>query len=101
MLKRAGIVDFRWHDLPHTWASWLIQNGTPLFDLEEMGCWKSAAMVRRHVHRAPAHMARHAAVVDGPLRVTGTARQAAEGTAAKQKRRHDHSQRLLCYCKFW
>lgn len=72
-LKRAGITDFRWHDLRHTWASWLIQNGTPLYDLQEMGGWKSAAMVRRYAHLAPAHMARHAAVVDGLLRVTSTA----------------------------
>jgi hypothetical protein len=34
-LKRAGIANFRWHDL--TWASWLVQNGTPLYDLQEMG----------------------------------------------------------------
>ena len=72
-LKRAGIADFRWHDLRHTWASWLIQNGTPLYDLQEMGGWKSAAMVRRYAHLAPAHMARHAAIVDGLLRVTSTA----------------------------
>jgi integrase len=72
-LKRAGIADFRWHDLRHTWASWLIQNGTPLYDLQEMGGWKSAAMVRRYAHLAPAHMARHAAVVDGLLRVTSMA----------------------------
>jgi integrase len=72
-LKRAGITDFRWHDLRHTWASWLIQNGTPLYDLQEMGGWKSAAMVRRYAHLAPAHMARHAAVVDGLLRATSTA----------------------------
>ena len=72
-LKRAGITDFRWHDLRHTWASWLIQNGTPLYDLQEMGGWKPAAMVRRYAHLAPAHMARHAAVVDGLLRVTSTA----------------------------
>ncbi|WP_370660846.1 tyrosine-type recombinase/integrase [Massilia aurea] len=64
-LKRAGIAEFRWHGLRHTWASSLIQNGTPLYDLQEMRGWKSVAMVRRYAHLAPAHMARHAAVVDG------------------------------------
>lgn len=58
-LKWAGIADFRWHYLRHTWASRLIQNGTPVHDLQEMGGWKSAAMVRRYAHLAPAHMTRH------------------------------------------
>lgn len=66
-LERAGIENFRWHDLRHTWASWLVQHGTPLYDLQEMGGWKSATMVRRYAHLAPAQLARHAAVVDGLL----------------------------------
>ena len=41
-LERAGIEDFRWHDFRHTWASWHVQNGTPLFALQEMGGWESA-----------------------------------------------------------
>ena len=69
-LKRAGIENFRWHDLRHTWASWLVQNGTPLYDLQEMGGWKSAEMVRRYAHLAPAQMAKHAAVVGELLRGT-------------------------------
>jgi integrase len=72
-LKRAGIENFRWHDLRHTWASWLVQNGTPLYDLQEMGGWKSSEMVRRYAHLAPAHMAKHAEVVGNLLCGTNTA----------------------------
>jgi integrase len=72
-LQRVGIENFRWHDLRHTWASWLVQNGTPLYDLQEMGGWKSAEMVRRYAHLAPAQMARHAAVVGALLHDTNTA----------------------------
>ena len=70
---RAGITNFRWHDLRHTWASWLVQNGTPLYALQEMGGWKSMEMVRRYAHLAPAHLAPHAEVVGQMLSVAATA----------------------------
>ena len=56
-LARAGIADFRWHDLRHTWASWHVQRGTPLHILQELGGWQSAEMVRRYAHLAPEHLA--------------------------------------------
>jgi integrase len=56
-LKRAGIQNFRWHDLRHTWASWHVQNGTPLFVLQELGGWESVEMVRRYAHLAADHLA--------------------------------------------
>ena len=62
-LKRAEIENFRWHDLRHTWASWLMQSGTPLNVVQEMGAWESEGMVRRAAHLAPAQLAQHAEVV--------------------------------------
>lgn len=63
-LKRAGISNFRFHDLRHTWASWLIQSGVPLSVLQEMGGWESIEMVRRYAHLAPNHLTEHAKQID-------------------------------------
>lgn len=63
-LKRAGIEDFRFHDLRHTWASWLIQSGVPLSALQEMGGWESIEMVRRYAHLSPNHLSEHAKKLD-------------------------------------
>jgi len=65
-LKRAGIVDFRWHDLRHTWASWHVQNGTPLQVLMELGGWSSIEMVLRYAHLSSDHLQVYAKnVTDG------------------------------------
>lgn len=56
-LQRAGIVDFRWHDLRHTWASWHVQAGTPFHVLQELGGWESVEMVRRYAHLSSEHLA--------------------------------------------
>lgn len=66
-LDRAGIENFRWHDLRHTWASWLTQKGVPLNVIQEMGAWESSEMVRRYAHLAPEQFAQHAKVVDDVL----------------------------------
>ena len=55
-LKACGISDFRWHDLRHTWASWLRQNDVPTWVLQELGGWKSESMVRRYAHMSVKHL---------------------------------------------
>ena len=59
-LVRAGIEDFRWHDLRHTWASWHVQQGTPLQVLQELGGWSDYAMVFRYAHLSVEHLAKYA-----------------------------------------
>lgn len=55
-LERAGIKDFRWHDLRHTWASWHAQNGTPMNVLQELGGWRDSEMVQRYAHLDMEHL---------------------------------------------
>jgi integrase len=64
-LERAGIEDFRWHDLRHTWASWHVQGGTPLFALQELAGWETEKMVRRYAHLAAEHLAVYAGNTEG------------------------------------
>ncbi|WP_262966837.1 tyrosine-type recombinase/integrase [Methylobacter psychrophilus] len=55
-LIRADIKEFRWHDLRHTWASWHVQNGTPLNVLKELGGWADLTMVMRYAHLSSDHL---------------------------------------------
>jgi integrase len=73
-LARAEIKNFRWHDLRHTWASWHVQSGTPLFALQELAGWETEKMARRYAHFAADHLAAYA----DKLEIAGTnaARQA-------------------------
>ena len=52
-LKRAGIENFRWHDLRHVWATWHVMAGTTIAELQELGAWESDLMVKRYAHFAP------------------------------------------------
>lgn len=66
MLKRAyakaGVADFRFHDLCHTWASWHVQSGTPLLCSRN---WEDGdpGDGKKYAHLAPEHLAHHANAV--------------------------------------
>lgn len=84
-LVRAGIEDFRWHDLRHTWASWLRQNDVPTWVLQELGGWKSEAMVRRYAHMSVKHLQPFADQLTfaSQIGISGEAHKTAEADVTK------------------
>jgi integrase len=54
-LNKAGIKDFRFHDLRHTAASYLAMNGATLAELADILGHKTLAMVKRYTHLSEGH----------------------------------------------
>ena len=61
----AGMPSVRWHDLRHTYASWLVQAGQPLTAVRDLLGHSSLSVTNRYSHLAPAHLA--AAVASLPI----------------------------------
>lgn len=56
-VKRAGLpAEFRFHDIRHTFASWLALDGTDRKTLQELGGWKSPQMLETYVHLPTEHL---------------------------------------------
>lgn len=48
--RAAGIDDFTFHDLRHTYASWYVQSGGDLYRLQRLLGHKSPTMTQRYAH---------------------------------------------------
>ncbi len=55
-LTNAGIEDFRWHDLRHCTASYLIMNGASLAEAAEVLGHKTLQMTQRYAHLSDGHV---------------------------------------------
>jgi site-specific recombinase XerC len=50
----------------------MVQAGTPLAALQEMGGWETTAMVQRYAHLSTEHLAKHASAIDRVFDQNGT-----------------------------
>ncbi|MGD8718575.1 MAG: site-specific integrase [Candidatus Zixiibacteriota bacterium] len=55
-LKEAGIDDFTFHDLRHTFASWLAMEGVPTSTIGKILGHKTPQMTMRYAHLAPDYL---------------------------------------------
>ncbi|WP_456374119.1 tyrosine-type recombinase/integrase [Thiolapillus sp.] len=51
--RKAGIDDFRIHDMRHTCAAWLVSAGAPLSEVRDLLGHASVTMTERYAHLAP------------------------------------------------
>jgi integrase len=66
-LRRAGIKDFHFHDLRHTFASHLVMSGVDITTVKELLGHKTLTMTLRYAHLAPSHKLKAVDILNNTL----------------------------------
>jgi len=89
----SGITDLRFHDLRHTFASWLVQKGRPMREIQDLLGHKSATMTQRYAYLAPENHRAAVATLDDIL---PRAIPAAYGTTRAQESLKETAPHAAC-----
>lgn len=63
MLDRAGLNNLRFHDLRHTYASHLINQGVSLYEVQTLLGHSSLQMTQRYAHLQPNLLQKHTEIM--------------------------------------
>ena len=75
--NRAGIPDFRFHDMRHTFATRLVQRGVDLYKVQRLLGHKTSVMTQRYAHHSPESLREGVNVLDEPQRFSTNLAQGA------------------------
>lgn len=84
-VRKAKLTDFRFHDLRHTCASWMVQRGANLQEVKDVLGHSSLAMTLRYAHLSPEHLRKAVSALDGLLHSTTAAHEPIESATAVEE----------------
>jgi len=97
----AGLTDFHFHDLRHTFASWLMMGGVPLATVSNLLGHTSPTMTLRYAHLSPKHLTSAVMVLDPKTSrshdnyMTIQPKQAPEGVLVGARNESDETAKCL------